>query len=345
MIQTFAKPLLRALAGERVQPSPVWLMRQAGRYLPEYRALRAKAGTFLDLCFTPELASEATVQPIRRFALDGAILFSDILVVPWALGQPLRFEEGQGPILDPLVPEMFNRLQPEGIVERLAPVMETVGRVKEALPPAVALIGFAGAPWTVAAYMIEGGGSKEFLEAKRWALGAPERFQKLVNLLVDTTVAYLSAQVKAGAEILQIFDSWAGLLSEPEFERWSFSPLRCMVARLKALHPEVPVIVFPRGAGLGYARFADASGASGLGLDTTVPLGFAAKLQRKVTIQGNLDPAMLVVGGPALEEGVQHILEALGHGPFIFNLGHGVLPQTPPEHVQRLVDFIRRKTE
>jgi uroporphyrinogen decarboxylase len=342
LTQTFAKPLLRALAGERVRPAPVWLMRQAGRYLPEYRALRAQAGSFLDLCFTPELAAEVTLQPIRRFGFDAAILFSDILVVPWALGQALRFEEGRGPILDPIAPEGLERLERAAAIERLAPVFETVRRVQEALPAGMSLIGFAGAPWTVASYMIEGGGSKDFLRAKRWALGMPERFADLIGILEDATVDYLSAQIEAGAEAVQLFDSWAGVLGEAELERWSLAPLRRIVERVKGRHPEVPVILFPRGAGLAYARFAEVSGADGLSLDTTVPLGFAAELQRRITVQGNLDPAALVTGGRALEEGVDRLLEALGHGPFIFNLGHGVVPETPLEHVQALIDRVRR---
>ncbi len=317
-------------------------MRQAGRYLPEYRALRAKAGSFLDLCFTPDYATEITLQPVRRFGFDAAILFSDILVVPWALGQPLRFDEAQGPVLEPLAPEALDRFTANAVVERLAPVFETVSQVKAALPAGVALIGFAGAPWTVASYMIEGGGSKEFLKAKRWAIGEPDRFQVLIELLVEATVAYLSAQAEAGAEALQLFDSWAGVLAETELERWSLAPLTRIVEGVKARHPQVPIILFPRGAGLSYARFAAASGADGLGLDTTVPLRFAAELQRRITVQGNLDPAALLIGGRALDEGVDRILAALGQGPFVFNLGHGVVPQTPPEHVQHLIDRIRR---
>jgi uroporphyrinogen decarboxylase len=283
-----------------------------------------------------------TLQPIRRFGFDAAILFSDILVVPWALGQRVRFEEGRGPVLEPIAPETLERLERQAVVERLRPVFETVRQVRVQLPPHTALIGFAGAPWTVASYMIEGGGSKEFLKAKRWALGDPDRFEALIELLVEATVDYLSAQVEAGAEALQLFDSWAGVLSESELERWSFAPLKRIVEGVKARHPEVPVILFPRGAGLGYARFAKASGADGLSLDTTVPLSFAVALQQEVTVQGNLDPAALVAGGRALEEGVDRILEALGHGPFIFNLGHGVVPETPPEHVAALIERVRR---
>jgi uroporphyrinogen decarboxylase len=343
MTEACSKPMLQALRGKSVSPAPVWLMRQAGRYLPEYRELRAKAGGFLDLCLTPEYAAEVTLQPIRRFGFDGAILFSDILVVPWALGRALRFEEGQGPVLEPLQSEDLRKLRQEGLTDRVAPVLEALDRVKTALPETTTMIGFAGAPWTVASYMIEGGASKEFLKVKSWALGRPEEFQTLIGILIDATVAYLSAQVAAGAEVLQIFDSWMGSLSETEAERWSLAPLSRIVEELKVRHPQVPIILFPRGAGLGYTHFAETSGADGLSLDTTVPLSFAKTLQKAVTVQGNLDPAALVVGGKALESGVERIMATLGQGPFIFNLGHGILPDTPPEHVQRLVNHLRRE--
>ena len=341
LTQAERKPLFRVLAGERVHPAPIWLMRQAGRYLPEYRALRAKAGGFLDLCFTPELAAEITLQPIRRYGFDAAILFSDILVVPYALGQPLRFEEGRGPVLEPLAPEGIAALDRSAVLARLQPVFETVRRVKPALPRHTALIGFAGAPWTVASYMIEGGGSKEFMKARRFALGQPELFQQLIDILVASTVEYLRAQVEAGAEALQLFDSWAGALSEPELLRWSLAPLQRIVAAMKASHPEVPVILFPRGAGPLYRSFAEESGAAALGLDTSVPLAFAQELQRRIPVQGNLDPAALVVGGAVLDAAADRILSKLGHGPLIFNLGHGVVPETPPEHVERLVQRVR----
>jgi uroporphyrinogen decarboxylase len=343
MSQVVTKPLLRALRGETVSPPPIWLMRQAGRYLPEYRKLRAKAGSFLDLCLTPEYAAESTLQPIRRFGFDGAILFSDILMVPWALGRALKFEEGFGPVLEPLQPEALGALRLEGLVDRLVPVFEALARAKSALPDDVAMIGFAGAPWTVASYMIEGGGSKEFLKVKAWAFGRPDEFRALIDVLIEATVAYLSAQVAAGAEILQIFDSWMGILSETEAERWSLAPLSRIVSKIKAQHPQVPIILFPRGAGLGYARFAETSGAAGLSLDTTVPLQFAKALQQSVTVQGNLDPAVLVVGGNALDNGIERILSGLGQGPFVFNLGHGILPETPLQHVQCLVDRLRRE--
>jgi len=343
MTEASSKPILQALRGDTTSPPPIWLMRQAGRYLPEYRELRTRAGGFLDLCLTPEYAAEVTLQPIRRFGFDGAILFSDILVVPWALGRALRFEEGQGPVLEPLRSEDVGKLRQKGLVDRLSPVLEVLDRVKGVLPASTTMIGFAGAPWTVASYMVEGGASKEFLKVKSWPLGRSEEFQVLIDMLIDATVAYLSAQVAAGAEVLQIFDSWMGILSETEAVRWSLAPLSRMITKLKAHHPQVPIILFPRGAGLGYTRFAESSGADGLSLDTTVPLTFAKTVQKTVTVQGNLDPAALVVGGEVLESSVRRILSALDQGPFIFNLGHGVLPDTPVEHVQQLVDHVRRE--
>lgn len=337
------KRLLRVLRGESLQPPPIWLMRQAGRYLPEYRALRAEAGSFLDLCYNPELACEVTLQPIRRFGFDAAILFSDILVIPHALGQKLWFEEGRGPRLEPLqgAGDLVS-LDPGRIEERLQPVFATLGRLQKSLPAETTLIGFAGAPWTVASYMIEGGSSRDFLKAKRWAYGDPEGFARLIGLLVEATAGYLIAQVEAGAEVLQIFDSWSGVWPEPEFRRWCLAPQREIVRRVKAAHPQVPIIVFPRGAGPLYAAVAEEVGADALSLDTTVPLDWAARhLQPKVAVQGNLDPALLLVGGEAQDAAVDRILEQLGEGRFIFNLGHGIDKHTPPEHVARLVERVR----
>lgn len=337
--------MLRALAGERLTVPPVWLMRQAGRYLPEYRETRKKAGGFLNLCFTPELATEVTLQPIRRFGFDASILFSDILVVPHALGQKVWFEEGEGPKLEALADSgELSRLSLEGLHGKLEPVYETVDRLSSALPRETTLIGFAGAPWTVASYMIEGGSSKDFQKAKVWAYGDPDGFQRLIDLLVEATSRYLSRQVIAGAEVLQIFDSWAGVWPEPQFRRWCLDPMAAIVRRLKAEHPEVPVILFPRGAGLLYADIAADGGADGLSLDTTVPLGWAAEaLQTNVTVQGNLDPILLVSGGDALTQAVERILDRLAGGPFVFNLGHGIVPQTPPEHVAQLLDIVRSR--
>jgi uroporphyrinogen decarboxylase len=338
-----AKRLLEVLGGAGLRPPPIWLMRQAGRYLPEYRALRAQADGFLDFCFTPDLAVEATLQPIRRFGLDAAILFSDILVVPYALGHAVRFVEGEGPMLEPLRQARdLDRLSTDGLRDRLSPVFETLRRLSQSLPPPTALIGFAGAPWTVASYMIEGRGGSNFAAAKRMAYGAPALFGRLIDLLVEATVDYLSAQVEAGAEALQIFDSWAGSLAEAEQRRWSLTPLTRIVAALKARHPEVPVILFPRGVGAMYAEFARVAGASGLSLDSGVPLDWAAReLQPKVTLQGNLDPVLLALGGAPMRAELARILATLGKGRLIVNLGHGILPETPPDHVGELVEFVR----
>lgn len=341
--ETAAKGLLRVLRGESLSPPPIWLMRQAGRYLPEYQETRRQAGGFLELCYTPELAAEVTLQPIRRFGLDAAILFSDILVVPDGLGQKVWFEAGHGPRLEPLAgPAGVANLRPEDMIGALAPVYETVRRLRRELPSQTALIGFAGAPWTVASYMIEGGGSKDFATAKRWAYEDPDGFQALIDLLVEATAQHLIAQAEAGAEVVQIFDSWAGVWPEGELRRWSLKPLAEIVAKVKAAHPEVPVILFPRGAGLLYEAYAEETGADALSLDTTLPLDWAAKvLQPKVALQGSLDPIVLAAGGPALEAAVARILDKLGGGRFVFNLGHGIVPQTPPENVARLVDLVR----
>ena len=337
------KPLLKALKGEACDRPPIWLMRQAGRYLPEYRETRGQADGFLDLCFTPDLAVEVTLQPIRRYAFDAAILFSDILVVPHALGQKVWFEEGVGPRLEALADaEDLSRLSADALRERLAPVFETLRRLSGELPEAVTLIGFAGAPWTVASYMLEGGSSKDFATIKTWAYGDPEGFQRLIDLLVSATADYLIAQVEAGAEVLQLFDSWAGVLPEEELRRWCLAPASEIVRRVKAVHPKVPVILFPRGAGMLYRDFAEGSGADALSLDSTMPLAWARdSLQGVVTLQGNLDPLALVVGGQAQRDAVARILEHLNGGPFIFNLGHGIVPQTPPDHVAALVEQVR----
>ena len=336
------KRLLRALSGEVLSPPPVWLMRQAGRYLPEYRALRAKAGGFLDLCYRPELAIEATLQPIRRYGFDAAILFSDILVAPHALGQKLDYREGEGPVLEPVRdPAAVAGLRLEGMTERLAPVYQAVAGLVEALPKETALIGFAGAPWTVATYMVEGrGGSHDVV--KGWAFARPDEFQALIDLLVEATVAHLLAQLRAGAEAVQLFDTWAGVLPEPAFRRWCLEPARAIAGRLKAEFPDAPLIGFPRGCGALLADYARETGVDAVGLDSTVPLGWARReLQMAGAVQGNLDPLMLVAGGTAMADEARRILEALGRGPFVFNLGHGVVPQTPPEHVGALVELVR----
>ncbi|HEY0835414.1 MAG TPA: uroporphyrinogen decarboxylase [Azospirillum sp.] len=337
------KPLLAALKGEACTHPPFWLMRQAGRYLPEYRELRAKAGSFLDLCYNPDFAVEVTLQPIRRYRMDAAILFSDILVVPHALGQRLEFLEGEGPKLDPVRSAAeLSRLSTDRFHAHLEPVYETVRRLRGALPPEVTLIGFAGAPWTIACYMVEGSGSKEFAAVKSFAYRDPAGFAQLIDLLVETTSDYLCTQIDAGAEVVQLFDSWAGVLPAGAFRRWVIEPTRRIVARVKEKHPNVPVIGFPRAAGLLYEDYVADSGVDAVGLDTTVPPVWAARtLQPRLPVQGNLDPIMLAVGGEALRNAAIDILEAFSGRPFIFNLGHGVIQSTPPEHVAELAHLLK----
>ena len=338
-----AKPFLTVLSGEAVIPPPIWLMRQAGRYLPEYKALRTQAANFLDFCFRPELAIEATLQPIRRFGLDAAILFSDILTIPYALGQKVEFLEGEGPVLEPLrSADDIARLRPEGAIERLAAVYQTVAGVAAALPNETALIGFAGAPWTVAAYMVEGHGSRDFLIAKGFGMAQPELFDRILDIVTKTTIDHLSAQIAAGAEAVQLFDSWAGVLAERQFRRWVMEPTKRIAAALREKHPGVPLIGFPRGAGGLLPDYAIGTGVSCVGLDTQVPLAWAMKvLPPRLPVQGNLDPVALVTGGRALSEGIRTILDQTGDRPLIFNLGHGVPMTTPPDHVAELVRLVR----
>jgi uroporphyrinogen decarboxylase len=332
--------LLCALGGETLEKPPWWLMRQAGRYLPEYRALRAQASGFVEFCLNPGLASEATLQPVRRFGMDAAILFADILLVPYALGQKVEFGE-DGPILEPIA-------EGSGIVglgrngfSSLDPVYETVRRSRAGLPAETALIGFAGSPWTVATYMVEGGASRDFRRVKAWAYRDPQGFGALIELIVDATVVYLSGQITAGADAVQLFDSWAGVLSEAGFERWVIDPTRRITARLKERFPTVPIIGFPRGAGFFYQRYVAKSGVDAVSIDTAVSGSFAREqLQGLVAVQGNLDPVALLVGGKVMEQEVNAIRGALAGGPFIFNLGHGVLPQTPPENVAALARLL-----
>ncbi len=340
------KPILRVLAGESLDPPPFWLMRQAGRYLPEYRETRARAGSFLDLCYRPELAAEVTLQPIRRYGMDAAILFSDILVICDALGQKLDFAEGSGPVLAPLrTADDLERLNPGKAAARYAPVLETVRQVKLALPPEVALIGFAGAPWTVATYMIEGQGGTDFVAAKRMSHEDPILFRRLIDILVEATTGYLIDQIDAGAELLQIFDSWAGALDDSDFAVWSIAPTRAIVTAVKSARPGVPIIGFPRGAGAQYLAYAQETGVDAVSLDFGVPLDWAASaLPKRIALQGNLDPALLLVGGAPLDAAIDRIRRAMKDRPFIFNLGHGVMPATPPEHVARLVERVRAKS-
>lgn len=337
------KLFLRTLAGEKQTVPPIWLMRQAGRYLPEYRKLRAEVDGFLALCYDSDRACEVTLQPIRRYAFDAAILFSDILVIPHALQQKVWFVEGEGPKLEPLKDSSeLGILKPEAVLGHLQPVFETVAKIQAALPLECALIGFSGAPWTVATYMIEGGSSRDFAKTKMWAYRDPNGFQKLIDILVDATADYLTAQVDAGAEALQIFDSWAGALDEAGFRQWSIAPIKAIVAKVRDRHPQIPIIGFPRGAGPLYAEFAGETGVNAVSLDQGLPAAWAAEtLQGSVTTQGNLDPMALLAGGAALDGAVDHILDAFSGGPHVFNLGHGIIKETPPEHVTRLVSRIR----
>lgn len=343
---TQAKSLIRALHGEVHARPAFWFMRQAGRYLPEYRAIRAKARDFVGFCLTPDLAAEVTLQPIRRFGMDAAILFADILLIPYALGQKVEFREGEGPVLEPIrsVAKLAQAAENvEQVVAKLAPVMETVRLVGRGLPLDTALIGFAGAPWTVATYMVEGRGGSEFAEVRRWAYSDPESFQKLIDLLTDASIRYLAAQIDAGAEAVQLFDTWAGVLTDDAFHRWCVTPVREIATQLRLRHPAVPIIAFPKGAGLNYREYAMLTGVTAVGIDSTVsPNWAAAVLQPQATVQGNLDPLLVTIGGRPMAEAAERILAALGKGPFIFNLGHGITPETPPDHVGRLCDFIRR---
>ncbi len=326
-----------------MSPPPVWMMRQAGRYLPEYRALRQKAGSFLDLVFTPELAAEVTLQPIRRFGFDAAILFSDILVIPHALGQKLAFVEGEGPRLEPLDNgEAFTRLASAVDQAVLAPVYDTVRLVKGALPANVALLGFCGAPWTVATYMIAGRGTPDQEPARVFAYRDPESFARLVDLLVASSVDYLAGQLAAGADAVQIFDTWAGVLPAEEFKRWSIEPTQRIVSELRRRVPGAKVIGFPRGAGTNLPAYVEGTAVDAVGLDWMVDLSFArTAIQSRVPVQGNVDPLALLAGGSALDRAVDGILASLAGGPLIFNLGHGILPQTPIAHVERMLQRVR----
>lgn len=335
------RKLLKVIDGETVFPPPMWMMRQAGRYLPEYRETRKRAGSFLDLCYSPDLAVEVTLQPIRRFGFDAAILFSDILVVPHALGRDLRFEEGKGPLMMPIDADEIFWLETEGVAKRLEPVYETVRLLREQLPDETTLLGFCGAPWTVATYMIAGHGTPDQAPARLFAYRFPEAFEKLLNDLADVSAEYLIEQLDAGADAVQIFDSWSGVLDEDCFERFCIAPVARIVQKVRASYPEARIIGFPKGAGALYSSYREKTGVDVLGLDWSVPLSFAATLQSEGAVQGNLDPLRVVAGGAALDEGVDVILERLGQGPLIFNLGHGITPQAPVENVQRMIDRVR----
>jgi len=337
------KSLLRVLAGERNSIPPIWLMRQAGRYLPEYRAIREKSESFLKLCFDPKLAAEVTLQPIRRFGFDAAILFSDILVVPHALGQRVTFEAGEGPRLDALdEPTALTRLR--GAIDHrvLAPVYETIGLVKQQLPTDTTLLGFCGAPWTVATYMIAGFGTSEQIPARLFAYRYPDAFEKLIEVLVQASASYLVQQFEAGIDAAQIFDTWAGVLPPDEFETWCIEPCRKIVAAVRRRIPGAKIIGFPRGAATKLERYVAKVSVDAVGLDWMIELDFARdRIQTRRPVQGNLDPLALLTGGKVLDRATDRILETLAPRPFIFNLGHGVLPETPIAHVERLIARVR----
>ena len=335
--------ILDALAGRTASRPPVWMMRQAGRYLPEYRALRAKAGSFLDLCFNPEMAAEVTLQPIRRFGFDAAILFSDILVIPHALGQTVTFAVGEGPQLNPLSDEAaIDRLPSEVDHAVLAPVYDTVRRVKANLDPAVALLGFCGAPWTVATYMIAGHGTPDQAPARLFAYRHPKAFEKLIDRLVFNSIDYLRRQLEAGADAVQLFDTWAGVLPPEEFSRWCVEPAARIVEGLRKHVPDAKIIGFPRGAGAGLVDYVERVAVNGVSVDWMADRKLVReRVQNKVAIQGNLDPLALLTGGDALDRSVDRILEDFSSGPFIFNLGHGILPETPIAHVEQMLRRVR----
>lgn len=341
MANLTTKPLLVTLNGVRQETPPVWLMRQAGRYLPEYRALRAKKGGFLELVNDSAAAAEVTIQPIRRFGFDAAILFSDILVVPHAMGQDLWFEEGEGPRLAPrLVDHALDSL--EAVPQRLAPVYETVRQVHARLESQTTFLGFAGSPWTVATYMVAGQGSREQAEARRFAYRDPVAFQALVDAIIALTVDYLSGQIDAGVDAVQLFDSWAGSLSPAQFERWVIGPNAKIVSLLKVRHPDIPIIGFPKGAGGKLSAYARETCVDAIGLDETVdPFWANANLPESLPVQGNLDPLALIAGGVALDDATNHIRRAFCDRPHVFNLGHGILPDTPIENVEELLRKVR----
>ncbi len=338
------KTILRALAGETQDVPPIWMMRQAGRYLPEYRATRAKAGDFLSLCYNSDLATEVTLQPIRRYGFDAAILFADILLVPQALGADLWFVTGEGPRLSTITsqPELDQLRPVADIHETLSPIYQTVRNLSQALPREVTLIGFAGAPWTVATYMIAGRGTPDQGPAHALKQESKPVFEALLDRITEATIEYLSAQIDAGAEVVKLFDSWAGSLKDEDFEKYSRAPTARIIAELKRRHPGIPVIAFPRGAGDKYVGFARATGADCVAVDETVSPEWVAKhLQPDSCVQGNLKSSHMVTGGDAMITETRHIVEALRGGPHIFNLGHGITPDADPDNVQRMIDAIR----
>ncbi|HVV39450.1 MAG TPA: uroporphyrinogen decarboxylase [Nitrobacter sp.] len=337
------KPFLEVLSGRRQAVPPLWMMRQAGRYLPEYRALRAKAGGFLDLCFTPDYAAEITLQPIRRFAFDAAIIFSDILVIPHALGRSVRFEAGEGPRLDPLdTPDKVASLARDADMAKLEPVFEALRRVKRELDAKTALIGFCGAPWTVATYMVAGQGTPDQAPARMMAYTHPEAFAKIIDVLVENSIRYLLGQLKAGADALQIFDTWAGVLPPREFARWSIEPTKRIVHGVRKQVPDAKIIGFPRGAAALLPSYVEATCVDAVSIDWTAePSLIRERVQSRVAVQGNLDPLALIAGGDALDRAVDDVLTNFAGGRLIFNLGHGIQPETPIGHVERMIARVR----
>lgn len=343
MPQSATKPFIDVLSGQRQAVPPMWMMRQAGRYLPEYREVRAKAGGFLDLCFNPALAAEVTLQPIRRFGFDAAIIFSDILVIPYALGRSVRFEVGEGPRLEPLDdPAKVATLAAHADFGKLEPVFEALKIVRAALDPKMALIGFCGAPWTVATYMVAGHGTPDQAPARMMAYRHPEAFAKIIDVLVESSIDYLLAQLAAGADALQIFDTWAGVLPPAEFARWSTAPTRRIVEGVRAKVPDAKIIGFPRGAGAQLPGYVEATGVNAVSIDWTAePAFIRERVQGKVAVQGNLDPLALITGGAALDRAVDDVLANFAQGRFIFNLGHGIQPETPIAHVEQMIKRVR----
>lgn len=335
--------VLKSKATDEPQwPPPIWMMRQAGRYLPEYKATRAEAGSFLDLCYSPKFATEVTLQPIRRFDFDASILFSDILVVPDALGRHVTFESGVGPRLDPISPEEIFGLSSKGAMNHLAPVFEAVSQIRAGLPRETTLLGFCGAPWTVATYMVAGRGTPDQAPTRLFAHRNRDAFLHLIDLLTQTSIEYLCNQIEAGADAVQVFDSWSGILGESDFVDFSLTPMKRIVSGVKAKHPDTPIIGFPKGASLHYERYARETGVDCVGLDWTFPMKLAKeKLAGDVVLQGNLDPTRLVAGGDALMNGVTEILDAAKGSRFIFNLGHGITPETPIEHVAAMINQVK----
>jgi uroporphyrinogen decarboxylase len=334
--------LLKVLNGETVNPPPIWMMRQAGRYLPEYRETRKQAGSFLDLCYNPELAKEVTLQPIRRYGFDAAILFSDILVVPHALGRDLKFSEGHGPLLTPIRPEEVADIDPSQFHVNLQPVYEAVRSIRAALDQDTALLGFCGAPWTVATYMIAGKGTPDQAPARLFAYRYPEAFDALLNMLADQSASYLLEQLEAGADAVQIFDSWAGVLDEVMFERACIKPVKRIVDSVRVKRPDAKIIGFPKGTSAFLRGYRERTGVDAVGLDWAMPSWLAKEIQSAGPVQGNLDPLAVVAGGRALDVGIDQVLRVLGGGPLIFNLGHGIAPVADPANVQRMVLRVRK---